>query len=88
MIDDITSQIAGAFEACLKKGMQLPFVLCVASPNGSVLAARFTAPGTAMKFLATHEEKEGWRLPINIMIVDQGGEAARVTLSATGETWH
>jgi hypothetical protein len=41
-------------------------------PNGCVLSTRFT-PGSEMEVLAEYFPEEGFRLPINIMIVDQEG---------------
>jgi uncharacterized protein (DUF302 family) len=42
-----------------------------------------------MEVLAEYFPEEGFLLPINVMIVDQEGEAARVTVTADGATtWH
>ena len=42
-----------------------------------------------MEVLAEYFPEEGFLLPINVMIVDQECEAARVTITADGATtWH
>lgn len=87
-MDDLSVTIAEVLQKCLERGMRLPFILCSASPNGSVLAMRFSGPDAAPDVLAEHYDPAGFRMPMTIMILDQTNEAARVTLDATGKTWH
>ena len=87
-MDDLAMQIAEVLQECISKGMRLPFIMCAASPNGSVLVTRFRFPGTEPDILAEHFETGGFRAPITIMILDQSGEARRITVTAAGRTWH
>jgi hypothetical protein len=71
---------------CLDRGMILPFVCVVAAANGSIFAVRYVqaADGLEPVRLTQHLEGPGFALPVNIMIMDQTGEAARVKLETTG----
>ena len=60
--------------------MKLPFIICAASPNGTVFCMRFNGPGGEPEVLAQHDEPRGFRSPINWMMLDQNGEAVRVTI--------
>ncbi len=65
--------------------MVLPFVICAASPNGSVLAIRADGRGNS-EILAKHFEPKGVQLPMTIMVLDQQNSAVRVTIDPTGQT--
>ena len=69
-------------DKCEERGMQVPLILCAASPNGSAACARVYGDGAARDILAEHLEAEG--LPMTCMVLDQNNEAARVTI-APGE---
>jgi hypothetical protein len=66
--------------------MKLPFILCAASPNDSVLCLR--TDGVDPEILAEHYEGGGFRAPITIMVLDQTGEAVRITIEAEGLKFH
>lgn len=85
-MDQLTEALASLLDQCIDRGMQLPFVTVVVAPNGSVMAGRYT--GSAHMPLTTHVEDPGFRLPINIIIADQTGEAARMTITQDGTTYH
>jgi hypothetical protein len=87
-MDNLTQMLADVFDRCLADGMKLPFILCAAAVNGSVLAYRFHGPGIAMDELAEHPMPEGMQLPINLMIVDQTGEATQVVITTEGVSFH
>jgi|tagenome__1003787_1003787.scaffolds.fasta_scaffold18504069_2 hypothetical protein len=87
-MDDLSATIAEVLQECLDRGMQLPFIVCSASPNGSVLALRFSAAGDDPDILAEHYEPAGFEFPMTIMILDRTNDKALVTLDATGRTWH
>jgi hypothetical protein len=81
------SLLCGWREECTVRGLELPFILAVVAANGSILAAKYTPAsdhdGLDTTLLAQHVEDPGFGLPINIMIVDQKGDAARVTINTT-----
>ena len=64
-----------ALNACIDRGMQLPFILCAVAPNGSVAAIR--TDGVERELLVEHIEPEGFRLPITILVLDHAGEAGK-----------
>jgi hypothetical protein len=77
--------VAEALDRCLARGMKLPFILCVAAVDGAVQALRFHGPGITMEHLVKRAAPGGvMRLPLNVMIVDQMGEALRVLITAKG----
>jgi hypothetical protein len=86
-MEAISEHLAEVLKTCIERGMQLPFVLCAASPNGSVLCVRFNdsaGPDT----LAEHFEPEGFRVPVTLMVLDQTGEAVRITINAERVIFH
>jgi len=60
--------------------MKLPFIICAASPNGTVFCMRFNGPRGEPDVLAQHDEPGGFKSPINWMVLDQNGEAVHVTV--------
>jgi hypothetical protein len=87
-MEALANYLADILDRCIQSGMQMPFILCAASPNGSVPCVRFNQPGEAPDQLAEHFEPEGFRTPMSCMIVDQTGEAIRVNITAEGATFH
>jgi len=69
---------------CVEHGMQPPFILCVVSPNGSVMVMR--TDGAHPEILAEHTEGAGFSIPINCMVVDRAGAAAHITIEPSGAT--
>ena len=65
--------------------MKLPFIICAASPNGTVFCMRFGGPGGQPDVLAQHDKPGGFKSPINWMVLDQNGEAVRVTIDVKRE---
>jgi hypothetical protein len=84
-------QMAAILTACLEQGFVPPLYVCAVSVNGAVLATRFayTADGERKEatFLAEHAPAPGFILPVNIMVTDTRGEAARVVLQHEGWTF-
>ena len=75
-----------ALNACVDRGMQLPFILCAVAPNGSVAAIR--TDGVERELLVEHIEPEGFRLPITILVLDHAGEVACITIDAERTSFH
>lgn len=73
-------------QRCLDEGMQPPFIVCAVAINGAGQIYRIT-PGEDGECLAQSHAAGGMmQLPINMMVVDQDGDAARVLISANGVT--
>jgi len=67
--------------ALLQRGFELPLYVACISANGSVLVGRYEAEFTD---LLEHRENDVFTLPVNMMVVDARGEAARVVIRADG----
>ena len=80
MHDEAMKHFAEILRICRERGMKLPFIICAASSNGTVFCMRFNGPGGEPDVLAQHDEPGGFKSPINWMVLDQNGEAVRVTI--------
>ena len=88
MMKDFSEHLRDVLVTCLENGMQAPLTLAAVAVNGGVLVIRYTLSESHECFdaevLAEPPEGKGLDLPINIMIVDSGGEAARVLIEQGG----
>jgi hypothetical protein len=75
---------------CLQNGFVLPLIAACIAVNGGVFVLRYTADeggGLRAESLAQHNEAGAMMvLPINIMVSDARGEAARVFIGPDGKT--
>ena len=76
--------LGNALSNASSKGMQPPLILCVVSPNGSVMVMR--TDGEHPEILTEHTEGAGFSTPINCMVVDRAGAAAHITIEPSGTT--
>jgi hypothetical protein len=83
-MDELSEVIREALRQCVEQGMQPPLILCVVSPNGSVMVMR--TDGEHPEILAEHTESAGFPTPINCMVVDRTGAAAHITIEPSGAT--
>lgn len=81
------SFLDAVFSECISRGMAPPFIVCSVSQNGSVLVMRILAGGEP-ETLAERIEDDLFAFPINIMIVSQDNQAARVTIEGDGKITH
>ena len=79
-MEELAEHLARILNACEERGMQPPFIFCATSRNGSVVCIRMAADEDTV--LAQHFEPEGFIAPISCMVLDQTGEAVRVTIDA------
>ena len=79
MEEELQEQFVEALNHCIDAGMKLPFIVCAVSPNGSVLVTRINE-GRGPDPLAQHFEDHAFKTPVNIMVVDHNGEAARIVI--------
>jgi hypothetical protein len=61
-MDELSDYVVEIFDKCEQRGMQVPFIVCAVSPNGSVVCARVYRDGGGPDILAEHFEAEGYRL--------------------------
>jgi hypothetical protein len=75
----LAAKITEAISACLQRGMKLPFVVAMVGPNGSVFCLRYdmseAGDGLEATPLAEHGDPGDFASPINMMVVDQTGQA-------------
>ena len=86
VMDKLSETLRDVLMVCIQKEMQLPFIVCAISPNGSVYCIRCNAEAEP-EMLARHVESEGFRLPVTFMVVDQAGAAVRVSVVKGGLTF-
>ena len=92
-MDDLARAMGEVLDACLNRGMVLPFVVVTVAVNSSVYAHRYEADesgdGLNVVPLAEHMVDPGFVLPINMMLVDATGEAVRIVIGREGTaTFH
>ena len=89
-MDELANQIGEMLNTCLEQGMVLPFIVVSVSTNGSVLVLRYEQGDERLDAvsLAEHVVQPGFILPINCMLVDQAGDAARIVIAQDGITYH
>jgi hypothetical protein len=85
MQDDepLTNALSEVFAQCETRSMKQPFIICIASPNGSVIALRCVS-GSAPEVLAEHNEGDRFPAPLGILVVDQSGKAAKFVVDRRG----
>lgn len=72
------------FATCLSRGMEPPFTMCCVAANGACVIYHI-APNESAELLAERTLPDGFQMPINVMVVDQRGEAARMQFTMDGK---
>jgi hypothetical protein len=80
MYEEAMKHFAEILRICRERNMKLPFIICAASPKRTVFCMRFNGPRGEPEVLAQHREPDGFKSPINWIVLDQNGEAVRVTV--------
>ena len=85
MQDDepLTNALSEIFAQCETRGMKQPFIICIISPNGSVIALRCVS-GSAPEVLAEHNEGDRFPAPLGILVLDQSGKAVKFGVDRRG----
>lgn len=83
-IDAVGNVFSEILSNLVDQGFELPLVVAAIAVNGSVSVARFarSPEGVAVQVLANHIEGGGFQTPVNIMVTDSNGDAARVVVGA------
>jgi hypothetical protein len=81
--DPLADAVGEALGWCIERGFVFPLHAASVGVNGSTLVVRYVATDTGVvaEVLAEHYETEMFLAPVNIIIVDARGEAARVLIS-------
>jgi len=87
-----TDGITQFLEAALAEGFELPWHLAAVGANGTLTFMRYSPSngenadeGLTAQFLAQHREDSGFKLPINVMLTDSTGQAARMLIQRPGD---
>ncbi len=82
--DDCVGQIRGALEHALDAGLELPLCVAIVAVNGEMslgfVDRAATGPHLDYRVVAQHAPTGVLMPPINVMLVDPRGEAARVVI--------
>jgi hypothetical protein len=78
--------IREALDDCLARGMVLPYIICIASSNGSVVCVRSNGESTDSALLAQHYEDSPVGGSLGLLVTDQNGEVAAARITATKQT--
>jgi GTP cyclohydrolase II len=73
------------FERCHEQGLELPWIVCLVSPNGCTTVMRIHSKEMPGDVLAEHLEPEGFQLPMTIVVVDQRNVVVNVRIEVSGE---
>jgi hypothetical protein len=71
-------EVTDLLENCLDNGFEPSLYLIALGANGSIIVARYAMENEDLKpiMLTEYIESEGFRVPMNIVIVDIRGQAA------------
>jgi len=82
-MNPLAEQLREIVHACVDEhGMQVPLHLIACSVNGSIFGIR--TDGERPLVVVDHTEDGAFVLPINIMVSDARGQAARITICGDG----
>lgn len=81
---DLGNWLGEVLTECERRGMQMPFLIVGVGINGSVAVLRYSDDSDEMEVIV--EPSEAFVLPLNIMIIDARGEAARAAVFKDGKT--
>ncbi len=86
----LQEQLSQLLVACLERGMQLPFIVAAVAINGATVVARYTQgdKGLDAQVIEEYAQAGEFRLPINMMVVDAEGNAARIAWQSGKPTLH
>src|SRR5262249_41336415 len=86
-MDILTEATSKFLEAAIDMGFRFPLYMAALAVNGSVIVAKYTPTngknsnaGVDARFIAEHIEGRGMALPINVMLTDSTGQAARMLI--------
>jgi len=82
-MDNLADALGQFVQGAISAGFQFPFYMSAVAVNGSVIVSRWTQSNNGeieMHFIAEHIEGEMMALPINVMLIDSTGQAARMLI--------
>lgn len=86
-VDNLVQQLRGALERAMAMGFELPLFFAIISANGEIYAGCYessaSGPHLDCRMLVQHTPTGYLVAPINMMLVDRRGEAARVLIGGS-----
>jgi hypothetical protein len=79
MLDSLQDPLRDVARMCKQHNLLMPIIVCIASPNGSLLAIRMGVEESSV--LAQHIEDDGFRGPFRVMLVDQSNKAVKLVVN-------
>ncbi len=81
-MDKLTAAIAEFLQRAIAEDFQFPFYMAAVAVNGSVIVTKWAPVGINFEpqFIAEHLEGDDLALPINVMLTDSTGQAARMLI--------
>jgi hypothetical protein len=79
MLDNLKYPLRDVAKACKEHNLLMPIIVCIASPNGSLLAIRIGVEDSSV--LAQRFEDGGFRGPFRVMLVDQANTAVKLVVN-------
>lgn len=89
-MEELSLKLSEAMEGCLDLGFVLPWYAVMVSTDGGIQAFKITdydGPGLKVEQIIEHVVNEIVPFPLNVMIVDSKGEAARVLIGPEKTTF-
>src|SRR5579859_1226295 len=87
-MDNLAEKLGEVVRALLDKGFVPPIRCACITANGSLIYVEYRpnaeGQGLATDVLAEHDDR-AYRLPMNVLFVDNEGDAARVLIAPGGE---
>jgi hypothetical protein len=71
-------------DLCVRKGMVIPFIISMVSPNGVILVVRTGPEALVINPILEHYSEPIATYPVTITVVDRNGEASAWRLNADG----
>jgi len=91
-MNGLSEGMAKFLAASIEAGFEYPLLVTAVAVNGSMMFSRYTPTngentddGLDCKVLARHYEGAVFKLPINVMLTDSNGQAARMLIRKPGE---
>ena len=89
MNDYISAHVKEILQSANKKGFALPWHMAIIGANGAMFYSRYEAnadeTGLDCEILSDYSPDEGFKTPINILVVDSEGETQRAILEGPSQ---
>ena len=84
-MDDLVQAMAECLQSLLDSGFEAPLHVAGVARNGSAFVVTYELTKDGLEPTFRLEPNGAFALPVNMMFVDQRGEAARLVIGQSGE---